>query len=137
MTDIVGSCLCGAVTFNVKPPTSKFVHCHCSRCRKATGAAFATNVYVAPSRITWLSGTDLIERYDLATALSFAKWFCQTCGCPLPWLSRSGKTMVIPAGAFDQAPIDCPKAHIFWEDRAAWVRVADDLPRYARYPDWW
>jgi hypothetical protein len=139
MSNIVfgGSCLCGAVTFEVNPPTSKFVYCHCSRCRKATGAAHGTNIYVEPHQFAWLSGENVIERFDLATARSFAKWFCRTCGCPLPRLSRSGKTMVIPAGSLDQAPIDNPKAHIFWESRASWVRVQDDLPRHAQYPEWW
>jgi hypothetical protein len=44
---IGGSCLCGAVTFEVNPPTSKFVYCHCSRCRKATGDAHALGVGAA------------------------------------------------------------------------------------------
>ena|SRR5450631_1821025 len=134
---IGGSCLCGTVTFEVKAPTSKFVHCHCSRCRKATGTAYATNIYVEPSQLIWRSGQDVIERFDLPTARSFAKWFCRTCGCPVPRVSRSGKTVVIPSGSLDQAPRDYPKAHIFWESRASWVRVEDDLPRYAEYPEWW
>jgi hypothetical protein len=136
-TTVGGSCLCGSVMFELKPPTSKFVHCHCSRCRKATGAAYATNIYVEPSQLTWLSGQDAVERFDLPTARSFAKWFCRICGCPLPRLSRSGKTIVIPAGSLDQAPSDNPRAHIFWESRASWVHVQDDLPRYAQYPEWW
>jgi hypothetical protein len=135
--NVDGSCLCGAVTFEVKPPTSKFVHCHCARCRKATGASYATNIYVEPHQLTWLSGRDSVERFDLATAQSFAKWFCRTCGCPLPRLSRSGKTVVIPAGSLDKAPVDHPKAHIFWGSRASWVCVQDDLPRHAQYPEWW
>jgi hypothetical protein len=134
---IGGSCLCGAVTFEVKGPTSKFVHCHCLRCRKATGTARATNVYVEPSQLIWRSGLDIIERFDLPTASSFAKWFCKTCGCPIPRVSRSGKTVVIPSGSLDQPPSDLPKAHIFWESRASWTRVEDDLPRHAEYPEWW
>jgi len=135
---IAGSCLCGAVTFEVKPPTSKFVHCHCSRCRKATGTGYATNIYVEPSQIIWLSGQNVVERFDLRTARSFSRWFCRTCGGPMPRLSRSGKTVVVPAGTLDQSPSDYPKAHIFWESRASWVRlVEDDLPRYAEYPEWW
>lgn len=41
---IHGSCLCGEVTFEVDPPFHKMVHCHCSRCRKATGTGHATNL---------------------------------------------------------------------------------------------
>jgi hypothetical protein len=128
---IGGSCLCDAVTFEVKGPTSKFVHCHCFRCRKATGTAHATNIYVEPSQLIWRSGLDAIERFDLPTARSFARWFCKTCGCPIPRVSRSGKTVVIPSGSLDHPPGDLPRAHIFWESRAPWTRVEDDLPRHA------
>jgi hypothetical protein len=41
-----GSCLCGSVTFAVDLPFDRFIHCHCSRCRKATGTAHASNAVV-------------------------------------------------------------------------------------------
>jgi hypothetical protein len=132
-----GGCLCGLVTYEVKAPTSKFAYCHCSRCRKATGTAFASNIYVEPPQLMWKSGSDAIERYNHSAAASFAKWFCRTCGSPLPRVTRSGRTVVIPAGSLDQSPIDRPKAHIFWESRASWVSIEDSLPRYAEYPEWW
>jgi hypothetical protein len=134
---IAGSCLCGAAAFEVNPPIAKFVHCHCSRCRKASGAAFSTNVYVAPHQLVWHSRADVVERFDLPTARSFAKCFCRYCGCPLPRLTGSGKTIVIPAGSLDQDYAERPSAHIFWDSRASWLVIEDGLPRYAEYPDWW
>ena len=53
-----GGCLCGSVAFEVDLPFVKFVKCHCSRCRGATGSAFATNAYVLPTAFRWLSGQD-------------------------------------------------------------------------------
>ena len=41
---LTGSCLCGAVTYEVRGPFNMMVHCHCSMCRKHHGAAFATFV---------------------------------------------------------------------------------------------
>ncbi len=35
---IRGSCLCGGVRFEVTQPLSRVAHCHCSRCRKHSGA---------------------------------------------------------------------------------------------------
>jgi hypothetical protein len=34
-----GGCPCGLVEFEVDLPFIKFVRCHCSRCRRATGSA--------------------------------------------------------------------------------------------------
>jgi hypothetical protein len=54
-----GSCLCGAVSFAVTLPFVRFVHCHCSRCRKATGTAHATNAVVKPGGLQWLEGEEM------------------------------------------------------------------------------
>ena len=59
-----GSCLCGGVAFAVDPPFDRFVHCHCSRCRKASGTAHATNAAVKPSAFRWLQGQELVARYE-------------------------------------------------------------------------
>ncbi|WP_449360614.1 GFA family protein [Alishewanella longhuensis] len=45
-----GSCLCGAVTLEIHGGIDSIVHCHCSKCRKSTGTAYATNGSVAQSR---------------------------------------------------------------------------------------
>lgn len=43
---VTGSCLCGAVKFEITPPSTAFRYCHCTRCHKATGAAHAANMFV-------------------------------------------------------------------------------------------
>jgi len=137
METLRGSCLCGAVTYAVTAPFLRFAHCHCGRCRKATGAAHASNLYVAPENFHWIGGHDLVRRFDLPSAKSFATTFCTHCGSPLPHHTRSGREMVVPAGSLDTEPLLSPQARIFWESRAAWGCGSDDLPRFSGYPPWW
>lgn len=139
MTDEIlnGSCLCGAVEYQVRGPFLRFAHCHCSRCRKATGSGHATNLYVSPDHFEWTSGRDTIVRYDLPAAQSFSTTFCQNCGCPLPHHTRSGREIVVPAGSLDQVPEHGLQCHIFWDSRAQWAGVDDELPKYPELPDWW
>ena len=132
-----GSCLCGAVTFEVQPPFERMVHCHCSRCRKGTGTGHATNLYVQPSQLKWLSGEGSISRYNLPSAKSFGKWFCSQCGSPVPRLTRSGKTAVIPAGSLDTTPPIKPTDHIFWGSRAPWACERGSLSTHEEYPQRW
>ena len=40
-----GSCLCGGVAFETGDQI-ELRNCHCSRCRKARGAAYAANLFV-------------------------------------------------------------------------------------------
>ena len=139
MTDetLRGSCLCGAVTYTAKAPFLRFAHCYCSRCRKATGSSHASNLYVSPDRFTWTSGQDLVVRFDLPSAKSFATTFCRNCGAPLPHHTRSGREVVVPAGSLDDPPSLRPQAHIFWSSRAAWTCGIADLPKFDEYTDNW
>jgi hypothetical protein len=132
-----GSCLCGAVRYEVRGPFLRFAHCHCSRCRKATGAAHATNLYASPERFAWTAGSESAVRFDLPSARSFATTFCRLCGSPLPHHSRSGREIVVPAGSLDDAPRLRPQAHIYFASRADWTNCSEDLPRADEYTaDW-
>jgi len=124
---IRGSCLCGGVNFEADLPFDRFVHCHCSRCRKATGTAHASNAVVQPSAFRWLVGAEHVSRFDLPTARSFATSFCRRCGSPLPHATRSGREVIIPAGALDADPVSKPDRHLHWGSRAPWY--GDGLPK--------
>lgn len=86
-----GSCLCGEVAFEVEGPFDRFLNCHCSRCRKATGTAHACEVIVKAGALRWLRGETSVARFDLPNARSFATAFCKSCGSPMPHLTRSGR----------------------------------------------
>lgn len=127
---LLGRCLCGAVRYRVSAPWLRFVHCHCARCRRATGTGHATNLLAEKDALTWLSGEELLVRYDLPTAKSFATVFCRTCGSPLPHRTRSGSAWVVPAGSLESPPEIRPSAHIYWGSRVPWGCEGDDLPRF-------
>lgn len=119
--------------YEVKQPFLRFLHCHCSRCRKATGSAHASNLYVEPTHFAWTSGQDFVVRFDLPSARSFAMTFCRQCGSPLPHHTRSGREVVIPAGSLDQEPEVQPQGRAFWDSRASWACGGDALPRFAEW----
>lgn len=56
---LAGSCLCGAVTCEVRAPFLQFAHCHCGRCRKASGTGHATNLYALPANFSWLFAAEV------------------------------------------------------------------------------
>jgi hypothetical protein len=123
-----GGCLCGAVAYEIDLPADRFVNCHCSRCRKATGAAHASNLVVKAAAFRWRAGAENVARYDLPTARSFATCFCRTCGAPLPHRTRSGREVIVPAGGLDDDPGSKPELHICWGSRARWYEPGDRIP---------
>ena len=129
-----GSCLCGALKFVVTGEPTRFYHCHCSRCRKFTGSAHASNILINPEFFEWLDGEDQVGRFEHPEAKHFATCFCKRCGSSLPWLGKSGATIVIPAGTLDDDPGVRTAAHIFVASKAPWVEIGDDCPQFDEYP---
>jgi hypothetical protein len=130
---IRGSCLCGAIRFELKPPLTGFRYCHCSRCRKATGGAHAANGFLPAAQFTWLAGEALLKRFDLPGAQRFAVWFCPHCGTRMPHRIKTTENMLIPAGVLDDDPGILPQHSIFWKSKAQWYVPPADLQKFDEY----
>lgn len=130
---MTGGCLCGAVRYRVEGEARKFYHCHCLRCRKATGTGHASNILVAPGHLTFTAGEGALRSYKVPEAKRFTNVFCGTCGGRLPRFVPETNFIVIPAGSLDGEPTIAPQARIFWASRAAWSCSDDGLPTHAEY----
>ena len=78
LTLIRGGCLCGAVTFEVTPPTKWCAHCHCTMCRRAHGAAVVTWFGAPSQNFRLVSGAELKWHRSSAGA---RRGFCGRCFC--------------------------------------------------------
>ena len=132
--EVRGRCLCHRVSYAIRGHLGIFQYCHCSRCRKVTGSAFAANLLVAPDDFRWLGGEEFVGRYALPEAKHFATAFCRHCGSALPWLAQSGKAVVVPAGSLEEDPAIRPLQNVFWSARAAWYVAPNTLPAYEELP---
>jgi hypothetical protein len=128
-----GSCLCGAVQYELREQFSEVHHCHCSRCRKAHGAAFSTFGRIAKSSLRFVSGEDKVR--DFRSSSLVQRSFCGECGSnllfqfdPLP------EAAWVAVGSLDDDPGLHPQAHIFVGSKAAWHAITDDLPQFQEYP---
>lgn len=128
-----GSCLCGSVRYEISGAPTKFYHCHCKRCRKATGTGHASNLLIKPGSIKWIKGEELIKGYKVPEAIRFTNRFCSVCGGRVPRYAKEIDTIVIPAGSLDSEPPIQPQARIFWDSRANWSCSGDDLPVHSEY----
>lgn len=129
-----GSCLCGSVRYEISGDPMKFYHCHCKRCRKATGTGHASNLLIKPGSIKWIKGEELIKSYKVPEAKRFTNCFCSVCGGRVPRYVKEADFIVIPAGSLDSEPVFQPQARIFWDSRANWSCSGDDLPVHSEYP---
>lgn len=126
-----GSCLCGAVTFTIDGEFDRFFLCHCSRCRKFSGTAHASNLFSFKGKVDWLSGKEHVKFYDVPET-RFMKAFCAECGSPVP--REREEAVVVPAGCLD-TPVDiAPNAHIFFADRANWDEHLEEAEKFDQRP---
>ena len=124
---VAGACLCGAVSFEIQLPTLLCAHCHCTMCRRAHGAGFVTWVVVPSEQFRIVAGEDRLVRYRSSD--HGTRSFCGVCGSSLFFWSTKRPEHVDVVLANISGPIDrSPQFHVFWDDRAEWVHVADELP---------
>lgn len=130
-SSIRGSCLCGGVRYEVAASAlGKVVHCHCSMCRKATGAAFRTRVAVRPpAAFRWVAGEELVTRY--ASSPNEERSFCRVCGSTLPTFFRDASEIGLPLGTLDDDPGVRPSAHVWVDSKAPWSSISDRLPQWS------
>jgi hypothetical protein len=132
-TTLKGSCLCGAVRYEVAGEPQRFFHCHCLRCRKATGTGHASNLFLQPGSLKWVSGDEQLRSFKVPEAKRFTNVFCATCGSRLPRQIQGSDAVIIPAGSLDdEAPLK-PQARIFYGSRASWSCDAGELPVHPEY----
>ncbi len=128
---IHGSCMCGGIRFEIEKVRA-MTYCHCSVCRKTTGASVATFAHVRSERFKLLSGEDLINPgYEWTPG--HARSFCSRCGSPAPKFVDATGMVSVPAGVLEDDPGVRPSMHVFTSSKAAWVNLDDDLPKYEKW----
>lgn len=122
---VTGSCLCGAVKYQVTGLLRPVVGCHCVQCQKTSGhhvAATSTKrenfKLLEDSGLKWFSSSEGIRR-----------GFCQQCGGNLFWDNTAIATISIFAGTLDQPSGLKLVEHIYTQDKADYYEITDGLPQ--------
>jgi hypothetical protein len=128
-----GGCLCGYVEFSLEDNFSAFYQCHCKQCQNLTGSAFASNLITTPENIEWIKGADNIKKYDHPFR-DFAKAFCGSCGSAVPFVNKSKRSLIVPAGSLKSFPAIRPQANIFTSEEACWLKAGQGAQEFEGFP---
>jgi hypothetical protein len=120
-----GSCLCGAVKYQVTGALRPVVACHCGQCQKTSGHHVAATSakredfkLLEERGLKWFSSTVGIRR-----------GFCQQCGGNLFWDKAELPSISIFAGTLDQPSGLQLVEHIYVEEKADYYEITDGLPQ--------
>ena len=114
-----GSCLCGAITYEISGEFGNAYFCHCKRCRKASGTAFAANARITPNQFRLITGHDSLKTYHHAPT-GLARKFCSECGTPVVSERTEPAMLAVRLGTLDTPLSKGPEAHIFVASKAEW-----------------
>lgn len=123
MSRLTGGCLCEAVRFEIDEPAAGIYVCHCSLCRRSTGANGIAVVIVPNERFRWLSGEDAIVAWT-RPGTQWETFFCRTCGSKVPGRNDEAR-MFVPAGILDDAGAMKVIHHLFVGSKAPWDVIGD------------
>ena len=126
-----GGCLCGAVRYRFDAEPFGAGYCHCSMCRKSSGAPVIAAASLPRAAMEIVRGEAELRRYRSSDEVT--RVFCGTCGGQL-FFDIAGEPDSIDfwIGSLDEPGQVAPTFHIYEGDRVSWLDIADDLPRYER-----
>ncbi len=130
--ELAGACLCGAVRYAVADAFTYAMNCHCSKCRRTTGAAFKPFAGIARDKLRITDGANDVQIFgdpDLHDV------HCRPCGSLLYAVVRNGAFVHVAMGTLIDTPSIRPTCHIFVGSKAPWFTITDDLPQYDELPD--
>lgn len=126
---ITGGCLCGALRFEARKPPRRVTHCHCSMCRRASGAAVATFATFETAAVSWIGELARFDSSEVAW-----RGFCPRCGSSVCFgFKPRPERSYIAIGTFDDPDPYPAGFHDFRQHKIAWLHVDDDLPDAADF----
>ena len=126
---LLGGCFCGAIRYAAGGKTFYETNCHCTICRRTTGAPFVAWFTVLRTQFRFTQG----EPTSFQSSPGCSRSFCPSCGSQLTFLTGSAPEEIdVTIATLDSPEALRPHDHIFTSSQLPWIELADSLPRYPR-----
>lgn len=122
-----GGCFCGAIRYRALGVPEEPTLCHCSICRRTSGAPLVAWATFPTKQIEWLKG----EPRRFRSSIKGERSFCSECGTALTFaFVKSPERTDVTLASLDHPEYITPLDHIYTSSRIPWVRLADGLPSF-------
>ena len=127
-----GGCHCGAIRFAVEGEPKYAALCHCSDCRKASGAPMVAWAAFAEADFAVTQGQPATRNSSGQSMRSF----CARCGTGLWFRNAQALPGIvdIQTATLDDPEALVPQVQVQVADRIGWMAQAHCLPEFARFP---
>jgi len=122
-----GGCFCGHVRYRAGGAATDATCCHCSICRRTSGAPFVAWFTIPVASFQVVAGNPATHR----SSVHGTRTFCPRCGTPLTFRSTHTPGEIdVPTCSIDDPEAVLPADHTWTSARLSWVKVADGLPTF-------
>ena len=126
LNEVSGRCYCGRTSFSSVARPTAVAYCHCTDCRRVTGAPVAAFAAFDEAAVTWMPD----EGQTVSINAGVRRSFCRHCGSPLTGrYDYLPGTVYVPLGILDQANALSPQLHAHHSNRLDWLCISDELER--------
>ena len=126
---LTGGCLCGAVRYRISGEPVWAGNCHCSLCRRSSGAPYMSWLAVPTTTFSLTQGEVVL--YGSSDRAERGR--CPACGTQLLFKPKARpESTGVTISSLDQPGAVRPTEHIFWDDRIPGLIGMDDLPKRAK-----
>lgn len=131
VTDVhTGGCHCGFVRYECGRPIAKPSICHCTSCRRCTGAHAVA--WMTVKRASFRLAGGALREY--ASSDGVARSFCERCGSSIGYTHRKYPDEIdLTLASLDNPSAVVPTDHIWMSDAPSWDRPGDGLPQHAEW----
>ena len=131
MIDYKGQCLCGLITYNAPEKPKYIFNCHCTICRKRSGAPYTTwliyktdEVVISEEHLSYFESNPNVVR-----------GFCKNCGTDISWKNIEKSNWIgVTCGTAKYQNLLTPSANIWVQSKLNWVQLDPNLKTYPRGP---
>jgi len=122
-----GGCLCGAVRYRATVTPLRGVICHCSKCRRHSGAPALAFVHFPIDAFAWTKGQPKWFR----SSRYAERGFCATCGSTVAMREEvlADRVLICVGSLDDPEPVRIDD-HVWTSEQISWLHIDDALPRY-------
>ena len=134
MPAISGQCLCNNVRFSADTDIKMVANCHCQDCRAATGAAYATMVFVDEADVK-IDGNVKVFNHTADSGAGMEKHFCPDCGSQLFGRNTNRAGMLsIRAGVLNELDLVKPGVNVYTSSKIPSTLLDPELKNFEKMP---
>jgi len=124
-----GGCFCGRIRYEAAGAPFGETNCHCSICRRTSGAPFVTWFSVARSQFRFVCG----EPVRCRSTAKATRSFCAQCGTQLTFEREDLRDEIdVTTCSLDDPDSAPPRDHTYVSSKLSWIKLADELPEYQK-----